>query len=91
MTCDIAVVAIAVDSHAPIAFDMSHRTTTTMSIANARAKNWGWQTMQRNPIVYVQGGIRHPDHNTVTLHDWHQVAMNTENQSRAMRNVAFLD
>lgn len=58
---------------------------------NRNAKNWGWQTMQRNPGVYVRGHIRHPDHATITLHGWHQVVMNTENESRAMRNVAFLD
>ena len=58
---------------------------------NRNAKNWGWQTMQRNPGVYVRGRIRHPDHATITLHGWHQVVMNTENESRAMRNVAFLD
>ena len=58
---------------------------------NAKSKNWGWTTMQRNPGVYVRGRIRHPDHATVTLQGWHQVVMNTENKSRAMRNVAFLD
>jgi hypothetical protein len=31
MTCDISVVAIAVDSHAPFALDMSHPMTTTSS------------------------------------------------------------
>jgi hypothetical protein len=58
---------------------------------NGNAKNWGWRTMRRNPGVYVRGRIRHPDHATITLHGWHQVVMNTENESRAMRNVAFLD
>lgn len=58
---------------------------------NRKAKNWGWTTMLRNPGVYVRGRIRHPDHATITLHTWHQVVMNTENESRAMRNVAFLD
>ena len=58
---------------------------------NRSAKKWGWQTMRRNPGVYVRGRVRHPDHATVTLHGWHQVVMNTENESRAMRNVAFLD
>ena len=58
---------------------------------NSKAKGWGWRTMQRNPGVYVKGRIRHPDHATITLHGWHRVVMNTENQSRAMRNVAFLD
>ena len=56
-----------------------------------RSRSWGWRTMRRNPGVYVKGRIRHPDHATVTLHGWHRVVMNTEGQSRAMRNVAFLD
>lgn len=55
------------------------------------AKNWAWRTMIRNAGVFVQGRIRHADHKTITLHCWHQVLMNTENQSQAMRNVAFLD
>jgi hypothetical protein len=58
---------------------------------NSKVKGWGWRTMQRNPGVYVEGRIRHPDHATITLHGWHRVVMNTEGQSRAMRNVAFLD
>lgn len=58
---------------------------------NKNAKSWPWTTMRRNPGVYVRGRIRHADHATITLHGWHQVVMNTENQSRAMRNVAFLD
>jgi hypothetical protein len=58
---------------------------------NRNAKNWGWRTMQRNPGVYCRGRVRHPDHATITLHGWHQVVMNTENESQAMRNVAFLD
>ncbi len=59
--------------------------------ANPKAKGWGWRTMRRNPGVYVKGRIRHPDHATITLHGWHRVVMNTEGQSRAMKNVAFLD
>jgi hypothetical protein len=56
-----------------------------------KAKSWGWRTMQRNPGVYVRGRVRHPDHATITLHGWHRVVMNTEGQSKAMRNVALLD
>jgi hypothetical protein len=56
-----------------------------------RARTWLWSTMRRNPGVYVRGSIRHVDHQTIVLHDWHQVLMNTENQAAAMRNVAFLD
>jgi hypothetical protein len=58
---------------------------------NTKAKGWGWRTMRRNPGVYVKGRIRHADHATITLHGWHRVLMNTEGQSKAMRNVAFLD
>lgn len=58
---------------------------------NSRAKSWGWRNMRRNPGVYVRGRVRHADHNTIMLHGWHRVLMNTEAQSKAMRNVAFLD
>jgi hypothetical protein len=47
--------------------------------------------MRRNASVYVRGHIRHADHKTIILHGWHRVLMNTENQAKAMRNVAFLD
>ena len=59
--------------------------------ANPSAEKWGWSVMRRNPGVYVRGRIRHADHRTITLHGWHRVLMNTETQSRAMRNVAFID
>ena len=59
--------------------------------ADPEAEGWGWRVMNRNPLVYVRGRIRHPDHKTIALHGWHRVVMNTEHQSRAMRNVAFLD
>ena len=58
---------------------------------NPKAKQWGWRTMRRTPGVYVKGRICHADHATITLHGWHRVLMNTESQSKAMRNVAFLD
>jgi hypothetical protein len=58
---------------------------------NSKAKSWGWRTMRRNPGVFVRGRVRHADHATINLHDWHRVVMNTEGQSKAMRNVAFLD
>ena len=58
---------------------------------NNKARTWGWRTMRRNPCVYVRGRVRHPDHATISLQGWHQVVMNTENETSAMRNVAFLD
>ncbi|HEX3148043.1 MAG TPA: hypothetical protein VHR66_08155 [Gemmataceae bacterium] len=56
-----------------------------------KAKSLGWRAMRRNAGVYVRGRVRHADHATIVLHDWHRVLMNTEGQSKAMRNVAFLD
>lgn len=38
--------------------------------------------------VYVRGGIKHRDHATIVLHDWHQVLLNGEIVSS---NVAFYD
>ena len=55
------------------------------------AKLWGWRTMQRDPLVYARGTVRHSDHATITLPDWHRVVMNTENRAPAMRHMAFLD
>jgi hypothetical protein len=55
------------------------------------AKTWNWRAMRRNPGVYVRGRVRHADHATITLNGWHRVLMNTEGESKAMRNVAFLD
>lgn len=59
--------------------------------ANPDAEKWGWRPMTRNPVVFVRGKITHPDHATIRLDIWHRVEMNTENQSRAMAQVAFLD
>lgn len=59
--------------------------------SNSQALRWNWSVMSRNAGVFVRGRISHADHETITLHVWHRVVMNTENQSKAMRNVAFLD
>jgi hypothetical protein len=50
-----------------------------------------WRLMQRDAQVFVRGSVRHADHATIWLREWHQVFMNTETQARAMRHVAFLD
>lgn len=50
-----------------------------------------WVVQRRNPNVFVRGRVRHPDHKTIVLNGWHQVFMNTETQSAAMRHVAFID
>jgi hypothetical protein len=58
---------------------------------NPKAAKWNWRTMARDPVVHVRGKITHPDHATIRLNGWHRVEMNTENRSRAMASVAFLD
>ena len=55
------------------------------------AARWGWRMMRRDMGVYARGAVSHADHATITLLFWHRVMMNTETQSRTMRNVAFLD
>jgi hypothetical protein len=50
-----------------------------------------WTVMRRDAEVYVRGRVRHPDHKTIVLSEWHLVQMNTETQAQAMRHVAFLD
>jgi hypothetical protein len=56
-----------------------------------KEKRFGFRQMVKDAQVFVKGTIRHADHATITLHGWHRVVMNTENQSKAMRHVAFLD
>ena len=51
----------------------------------------GWTPQRRNMQVLVKGRISHADHKTIVLPFWHSVVMNTENQSAAMRWVAFID
>lgn len=60
-------------------------------LSQAERDRHSWRAMVRDAQVYAKGAIRHPDHKTVWLGFWHQVVMNTETQSRAMRHVAFLD
>jgi hypothetical protein len=67
------------------------RTYRAILAENREARKWRWRTAQRVSRVFVRGHVRHPDHRTITLHVWHRVLMNTENQSRAMRHVTFLD
>jgi len=50
-----------------------------------------WVAQRRNPQVYVRGKVRHSDHKTIVLSGCHQVLMNSETESVAMRHVAFID
>ena len=54
-------------------------------------KNKNFRPMTRNPKVYVRGAIRHSDHKTLKLDCWHEVYLNTESESFAMKHLAFLD
>ena len=56
-----------------------------------REKQRGYQPMTQNPELYAKGTVRHSDHATIVLPDWHRVLMNTEQDARAMRHVVFLD
>jgi hypothetical protein len=56
-----------------------------------KAAQWGWRALRRNPRVYARGRVRHADHATITLPDWHRVVLNTETETDTMRNVAFID
>ncbi len=50
-----------------------------------------WREMRRGAKVLVRGRVWHPDHETITLNGWHEVAMNRESEAPAMRHVVFLD
>jgi hypothetical protein len=56
-----------------------------------KLKSLNWITLRRNPGVFVRGKVRHADHKTIVLDGWHEVLMNTENESLAMAHVAFID
>jgi hypothetical protein len=58
---------------------------------NPKAARWSWREARRNAGVYARGAVRHPDHATIVLRDWHQVVMNTESQAPSMRSLAFID
>ena len=59
--------------------------------SSREAAKWRWRQMVRRPELYVRGEVRHNDHATLTLPDWHRVLMNTENEAPGRRSVVFLD
>jgi len=56
-----------------------------------QAKKLLWQVMSRDPEVFARGHVRHPDHKSVVLNDWHRVFVSDEKASGGMANNAFLD
>ena len=53
-----------------------------------RLKHLFWYDRRRGAEVYVKGKVRHEDHATITLNQWHMVLMNTE---ETKETVVFLD
>jgi hypothetical protein len=75
-------------------FNHRHPTGITgaeLSALSDRERRRSWTPMVRDAAVFAKGAVRHPDHATIVLHDWHRVAMNTEQRARAMQHIAFLD
>ena len=62
-----------------------------MALPQEERSRGNFRMMRRDAAAYVRGEVRHPDHATVVLRDWHRVLMNTESQSVAMRFLTFLD
>lgn len=54
----------------------------------AKNPKLSYRTMTRDAVVYVRGRIRHDDHATVRLRDWHRVYLNSEFSTG---RVAFYD
>lgn len=57
-------------------------------LSGKRQRDPLWRVMRRNPNVYAKGRVRHPDHKTITLHDWRLVQLNVEVRTASL---AFLD
>lgn len=55
------------------------------------ARRINWRRMVRDAEVYARGSVRHPDHKTIHLDDWHRVYMNRERFARHAPQIAFLD
>jgi hypothetical protein len=55
------------------------------------ARGLGWRPLRLNPVVYVRGAMRHPDHRTLILRGWHRVLPNTEHRAPASQHLAFID
>jgi hypothetical protein len=50
-----------------------------------------FRTTIADPIVYVRGSVRHPDHKTINLSGWHRAFLNDEDSAKSQSTVAFLD
>lgn len=50
-----------------------------------------WRPMRQHPQVFARGTVRHADHATIRLRDWHEVFVNNEHLAVARANLRFLD
>ena len=57
-------------------------------LSQKERSKYNWHPMRRNPQVFARGKVRHSDHKTVHLRDWHEVFMNREERTS---HLGFLD
>ncbi len=55
-----------------------------------RGRTVGIQTA-RETIEFVRGRVRHPDHQTIELYEWHKVFLNTEDRQSLSQVSNFVD
>lgn len=58
---------------------------------NPKARHMSWRRMVRDAQVFARGDVRHRDHKTIHLYDWHGVYMNRERFAKHAKQIAFLD
>ncbi len=56
-----------------------------------KVRHQPWRRMTRDADVYARGDVRHRDHKTIHLYDWHRVFMNRERFAKHATQIAFLD
>jgi hypothetical protein len=61
------------------------------AIKDRKAGRADFTPRRANAGVFARGKVSHPDHRTIQLQEWHQVVMNTENESAARPFLAFID
>lgn len=55
------------------------------------ARRLRWRRMVRDAEVFARGDIRHRDHRTIRLYEWHRVYLNRERFAAHAPQIAFLD
>jgi hypothetical protein len=52
------------------------------------SQKYGYMSRTADATVFVRGYVKHPDHETIHLKEWHSIMMNEEKRSK---NLVFLD